>query len=566
MKPLKRTAILILALIVALLAGCAGAGNGGNTVTDVPKDPDATEDPYKDYTVWTSSREAGKAAQDTSKTIEDYTLMEGTAEKFKVANYFANNMIIARDRRIEIWGTADEDQNGKVVTAEFKGLKGSGVIENGEFCFALQGTLPASKEKGNSLIVRGAEDVEKEYTDVLVGDIWIVSGQSNADLTFSGTVAKSTTDIKKLYNEYLNNATADDDIRIMQQINWNILNRDGSKRMASPQSDVGKSTKWQLAERKKVAASGTSAFSMLGYFFAKELYTLNPEVPIGIVMGACGGAPLSILAPASALEKFPESLKYKSLTLNGINIPPAGIYNIFMAPLTHVGVTGMIFYQGESDANESKDYCDALKYTVEAYREQFGTDMLFLNVQLTSYGYESGGTNLDGVWNYVPDMRFAEAEVKIDDSIHNYEIIPSIDVGWKDGDADGAHPYYKFELGQRGAKMAAALLYGIGSMEDVGFPVPAKVMYKNDEIVILYDYAGGGLKTVDGGEVQGFEVKLNGSWQPAQVTIDGNKITIAADNAQGVRYAPSLRYFSTETANLCSGTDNIAVPFEIVFS
>ncbi|MBR0158532.1 MAG: hypothetical protein IJM24_05575 [Clostridia bacterium] len=560
MKLLKRTGILILALIVALLAGC-----GGNAVK--PSDPDATEDPYKGYSEWRSARSAGAEAQETSKVIEDYTLMEGTAESFKVAYYFANNMIVPRDRRIEIWGTADEDQNGKVVAAEFKGLKGSGVIENGEFCFALQGTLPASKEKGNSLIVRGAAGTEKEFTDVLVGDIWIVSGQSNADLTFSGTVPKSTLDIKNLYGDYLKNATAEDDIRIMQQINWNLLGtKDGVKRMATPQTDVGKTTKWQIAERKRVNASGTAAFSMLGYFFAKELYKLNPEVPIGMVMGACGGAPLSLLASPTALEKFPKSLRYKSLTLNGTNIPAGGIYNAFMAPLEHVGIAGVIFYQGESDCMESKDYCDALKAMVEDYRVRFGSDLLFLNVQLTSYGYESGGVNLDGVWNYVPDMRFAEAEVKIDGSIRGYEVIPSIDVGWKEGDADGAHPYYKLELGQRGAQMAAAILYGIGNMEDAGFPIPARVLHNNDEIIVLYDYAGGGLKTLNGADVQGFEVKLNGAWQPAQAVIDGNKITVAASGAEGIRYASSLRYTSTDTANLCSGTGNIAVPFSVEFN
>jgi sialate O-acetylesterase len=226
----------------------------------------------------------------------------------------------------------------------------------------------------------------------------------------------------------------------------------------------------------------------------------------------------------------------------------------------------MIFYQGESDCMESKDYCDALKAMVEDYRVRFGSDLLFLNVQLTSYGYESGGVNLDGVWNYVPDMRFAEAEVKIDGSIRGYEVIPSIDVGWKEGDADGAHPYYKLELGQRGAQMAAAILYGIGNMEDAGFPIPARVLHNNDEIIVLYDYAGGGLKTLNGADVQGFEVKLNGAWQPAQAVIDGNKITVAASGAEGIRYASSLRYTSTDTANLCSGTGNIAVPFSVEFN
>lgn len=560
MKTFRRAALILMALAILLTAGCAKSpadqsGPGDSESTE------PTEEPSK-YTTWKTAREPGAKAPEPSKTIEDYTLMEGTAEEFTVAKYFVNNMIVPRDRRIEIWGTAPETQNGKVVAAEFKGLKGSGTIENGEFCFCLKGTLPASKEKGHSIIVRGAEGTEVEYEDVIVGDIWIVSGQSNADLTFFGTVDPSRKDILALYGDYLDNASADDDIRIVQQINWNVLNATGVKRMQEPQSDFMRNTKWQTAERKRVYGnSASNSFSMLGYFFAKELYTLNPDVPIGMVMGACGGAPLSLLASPEANAAFPKTIKDQSLTLNNFTIPPCGIYNIFMAPLTHVGITGMIFYQGESNALFSKDYSDALKILVEDYRVKFGSDLLFLNVQLTSYGYQSGGVNLDGVWNAVPDLRFAQSEVKIDGSISNYEVIPSYDVGWKDGDADGAHPYYKFELGQRGAKMAASLLYGVGDIEDTGNPVPSKVMYDENEVVVVYSYAGGGLKTIDGAKLQGFEVKIDGKWQKAYAVIDGNKVTIQVANAQGVRYAPELRYFSTESANLCSGTGNISVPF-----
>ena len=564
MKKHTRALLLIIALIMAVCSSCAGTSQNGQSGDDPAK---ATEEPdeWKDYTIWTSGREAGEAFTDTTKVPEQYEPVAGTAQEFTVANYFNNDMVVPRDRKIVIWGTAPESENGKVVAAEFKGLKGSGTIENGEFSFALAGTLPPSGEKGHTLTVKGAEGVVKEYSDVLVGDIWVVSGQSNADLTFTGTVAQSTTDLRKLYKEYLDGATAEDNIRIMRQINWDLLNKTGQKRMATPQTDVAKATKWQIGERKRVYGGSGTSFSMLGYFFAKELYTLNPDVPIGIIMAACGGAPLSLLVSEDALQKFPASLRNRSLTLNNINMPPAGIYNAFMAPLTKVGITGMIFYQGESDTDKSEDYTIALKATVEDYRAKFGSDLLFLNVQLTSYGYESGGVKLDGVWDTVPEMRYAQSAVKIDGSISNYEVIPSIDVGWKEGDGDGAHPYYKLELGQRGAQMAAAIVYGIGDMESAGFPVPSKIGYNEKEILIEFSYAGGGLKTVDGAALAGFEVKVGGKWQKAEPVIEGNRIRIAVDNAKGVRYAPELRYFSTDEANLCSGTGNIAVPFCVEF-
>jgi len=230
-----------------------------------------------------------------------------------------------------------------------------------------------------------------------------------------------------------------------------------------------------------------------------------------------------------------------------------------------VGITGMVFYQGESDTPYAADYCTALKMMIEDYRVKFGSNLLFMNVQLTSYGYESGGIELTGAWDEVPQMRFAQAAVKIDDCISNYEVIPSYDVGWKAGDADGAHPYYKYELGQRGAQMAAAILYGVGTMEEKGFPIPAKISYNETEIIIEYDYAGGGLTTIGGSGLDGFEVKIDGFWQWAEAKIEGNTVRIEVANAQGVRYASSLRYTSTVSANLCSGTGNLAVPFSAEF-
>ncbi|MBP5765873.1 MAG: hypothetical protein J6X47_02690 [Clostridia bacterium] len=542
MKIAKKSLLLVLALVTILTAGCA------------PK-----------YKTWTSGRKAGADAVDVSKKIEDYTLMEGTAEEFSLPTFFTNDMIVPRDRRINIWGTAPESQNGKVVAAEFRGLKGSGVIENGAFCFYLQGTLPACKDKGNSLIVTGGAGVRYEFQDVIVGDIWVVGGQSNADLTFFGS-EKHTKDIKALYGEYLDDASADDDIRILHQINWQLFSNTNISRTYEPQNDVMRRTTWQVANRKNVyGTSNRSSFSMLGYFFAKGLYKINPDVPIGVIMAACGGAPLSVLASSDAVQKFPASLN-RTITLNDFLVPASGIYNAFMAPVLNLGITGMIFYQGEGDGYLYAEYGDALKTTVEDYREKFGSDFLFLNVQLTTYGFQSGEETLNGVWDYVPQMRFAQAELKIDGSVSKYEIIPTFDVGFRKGDADGAHPYYKLDIGKRGAQMAASLVYGIGEIENTGFPVPSKITYNKEEIVIEYAYAGGGLKTLDGKFLQGFEVKKNGQWEYAEGTIDGNKITISMAETEGVRYAPNLRYMTTDSANLCSGTGNPAVPFSVEFN
>ncbi len=554
MGGLKMKKILLLALIAAL--GLSAACEG------TPQQPGAAR---PGYTLWNSGRTAAEPVEE--RKTESYTPQEGTAEEFEVANYFSDNMIVPRDREIVIWGTAPESQNGKIVAAEFKGLKGSAEIADGAWKIVLQGTLPASGEQNHTLTVSGAEGITEEFSDVLVGDLWIVSGQSNSDLTFFGTVGGTSTDILTLYEEELDAATKEDNIRILRQTNYDLMNDSCQDAMSEPQTDILSSYRWYTAERRRVVGNTVyNSFSMLGYFFAKELYTLNPDVPVGIIMAGCGGAPLSLLASPEANSAFPSTLKDKTMMLGNYLIPACGIYNMFIAPLTNVGITGMIFYQGETDALEAADYGDALGIFIKDLREKFGTNFLFLNTQLTSYGYESGGIQLTGIWDGVPNMRFAQAEVRIDHSIPDYEVIPTLDLGWREGDKDGAHPYYKKEIAQRGAAIAAARLYGIGEAENVGCPIPSKIEYKKDALEITYDYAGGGLKTLDGKAVTGFEIKTEGAWKTAEAVAEGNMIIVQnVSNPEGVRYAPELRYANLDDANLCSGTGNPAAAFSVEF-
>ena len=161
--------------------------------------------------------------------------------------------------------------------------------------------------------------------------------------------------------------------------------------LRTPQTDILKGDRWTTAERKRVlGGSASNSFSMMGYLFAKELFTLNPDVPIGMIMAGCGGVPLSLLASPETNEAFPDMLRDEFFPLGNVVIPACGIYNMFITLLTNVGITGMIFYQEESDTTYASDYGDALTIFVEDLREKFGTNFLFINTQLTSYGYESG--------------------------------------------------------------------------------------------------------------------------------------------------------------------------------
>ncbi len=483
-------------------------------------------------------------------TAEPYELQEGNAEEFKVSSVFGNNMIIQRDQVITIYGTAPESQNGKVVAASFKDLKGSGVIENGKWKVIMQGTLPASTEKGHMLTVNGATGTEKQFKDVLVGDVWYVGGQSNADLVFTAAATS-------LYSDVIKNASKDDPIRVFIQTNFDLSNYPDV--VNKPQDNPIKIYAW-----KEVSRNVLYKTSMMGYFFAKKMTELNPNVPIGIVMIASGGATLSMLASEEALNEFPDQLKNKSMQLGKATISDASIYNAFAAPFIDFGIKGMLFYQGESDTATPDLYEQALKVFVEDLRDKFQENFLFLNVQLTSYGFKAGTIELNGIWDLINNMRNAQSNIKINNVIENYEVVTTYDVGWQKGDGDGAHPTYKKPIGDRLANIAASLVYNIGEMENVACPIPEKADFTKDSVVITFKYAGGGLKAKQGTELNGFEVQKDGKWESATAETDGNTVIIKVQNVTGVRYGYSLRMLEGTEATLVSGTDYPALSFEML--
>ena len=499
----------------------------------------------------------GKETSDPTPTItpyptqEPYEFKEGNAKEFTVSGVFSDNMIIQRDQEITIYGFAPESENGNVVNAYLKDIKGSGIIENGKWKVVMQGTLPASKDLGHSLKVVGEEGTEVVFEDVLIGDVWYIGGQSNADLSFFA-------EAQKYYSDELKNIPKDVPIRYFSQLNFDL--QSSSKSVREPQDNPLKRYKWRKADRNTVVSS-----PMLGYFFASKMLELNPDVPIGVVNVACGGASLSLLAPKEVVDTFPEGMRNKELTLGGTRILDSGIYNAFIHPFIDFGIKGMLFYQGESDTLSSKEYGEALKTYVQDLRDRFREHFYFLNVQLSSYGYTVGGSiQLTGIWDYINDMRNCQAAVKIEDLIYNYEVIPSLDCGWQEGDNDGAHPIYKKPLGDRLAKIAASLVYDIGDMEDVACPIPKAVKFEKDKVIVEYMYAGGGLKIKQGDKLNGFEVLSNGKWDKVDAEIDGNTVVIKGSDIEGVRYGYDLRILEESQITLVSGTDNPAVAFEVL--
>ncbi len=497
-------------------------------------------------------------AKRTPPVIEKAAEVTPTAEDFTVSNVFSNNMVLQRDEYIRIWGTADAEQKGKTICAEFMGLKGSAEIdENGDWLITLDGTLPACTEKGNSLRVYSSTK-EKVFNDVLVGDVYMVLGQSNAAQTVQDVLNgyKNAPNYTPPFSaDDINN---DDNIRIISNNpkHGNALKQDGSTFM---ETKVYNKSGWRAPASNNYAKN----CSAIGYFFAKQLTNATKnEIPVGIIDVSLAATVLAAFMTPDVAEKLgvdnfnKGQNAYMADSILGLQRSRI-MYNQYLHPFMNCSISGIIWYQGESDAKEplQSSYVTNFITLMEAYRKEINQNFrdypIFIMefpacfANAATYGYiDFGGVraNMGTIPSQLPNSHF----------------IVTSDL-WKDSSyADAAHTYCKWEMATRVLGTVLPLFYGeyaSSAVDTTAGPVyVSKKVISDTEAELSFAYAGEGLKTADDSYCKGFEVRTSSGWLPAsEVTLDGSKVTVSHTEAfNAIRYHATTQETFPENINVCN--------------
>jgi len=423
---------------------------------------------------------------EVQKPIDD----DGKEVKYSVSGTISSNMVVQRNNYFNVFGWSENI--GGIIYAEFMGEKRYGIVaENGEW--NIQFSPHEATKEGQTLKVYPKNGKLTEFTDILVGDVWIVNGQSNASVGMAVCLPKDA--------EYNAEIDKKDPIRIYTQSREYVMDIRKTIDISVPQSDTA-NKKWCW---KKTTRSSVNDFSALGYYFANEL-SKQIDVPLGIVMTAAGGATLH--------ELMPNGLPAKCEPVFAPSIGASGFYNSLIHPFTKNPITGMIFYQGESESSGGlyKTYCNNLVMTFNEYRKVWNLDFPIINVQLSTHGAEG-----IRVWNEIHKIRAAQFETTR--KIENNFLIVSRDQGTQAGDGDFAHPPYKRQLGVRAAGIAAAEIYKVADADYVRSPEPKSVTWNEDHVLVDFSYVGSGLKLLEGTELKGFAI----------LDEDGKDIACTAD-------------------------------------
>ena len=488
------------------------------------------------------------------------TLDAPHATQFTVSNVFASDMVVQRGEHIRVWGWADADQNGKKVTGEFKGMFAEAIIEDGAWEITFGARMEASAELGHTMRIY-ADGVSYEFHDVLVGDVYMVVGQSNVAYTVANHLQYNDTPDKG------GKATFDYSAPI--RLHFNSLNQTAGypkRGTAEVCKEVVSGSTWQKAD----SYAKIEGFTAIGYYFAYNyLKITDNQVPIGLIEINGNGQPLGAfmcndVADAKKTDMY-NSMKGYYVTTGSNADGGRFLYNHYMFPFEHYAMAGMIWYQGESDC---------LSANAKVYVENFSALMTYMrgthnliNKEFPVYYVEfptifQRPANNSGTWHYKDVGLIRAAMGEIPRVLQNSYQIVSADLWSDDQYYNNLHPNCKFEQAQRAA-MVAAVVNGEGeqSMVKANGPILVSMTVSDDgkKAVLTYENVGDGLKTTDGGNiVKGFVIYKKNCTIDVNAKITAtitahNQITIESDTAiTGIAYNAITTNVYGVDMNLCN--------------
>lgn len=450
-----------------------------------------------------------------------------------------SGMVLQRGLPVPVWGWAAA---GEKVSVSFAGqTKTSKAGDDGKWMVKLD-PLKANK-KAASLTVTGNNKISLD--NVLVGEVWICSGQSNMEWSLGGTMK------------------AKEEVAAADHPQIRLFNVPGHTTSPVPNEKAARPGSWQAC-----TPNSARGFSAVGYFFGRRLQK-DLEVPVGLVGSNWGGTRIEPWTTLAGFESVPELSKianqvknYKANTKVGGGSPSA-IYNSMVHPLAPFAMRGGIWYQGESNGGEGITYYQKKHALVNGWRKVFqNKNLAFYWVQLANFRNENPNPAGGDGW-----AKIREAQTKaLDIPGTGMAVITDI------GAANDIHPRNKQDVGWRLAQWALHQTYGKKDM------VPAGPLYKSQKVEgsairLSFNYVGKGLmvgkktgleptEEVKNGKLEHFAIAgEDKKWSWAEATIDGDTVVVKSADVPkpiAVRYGYTM---NPAKANLYNKEGIPASPF-----
>lgn len=449
---------------------------------------------------------------------------------------FSNNMVLQRNKPVPVWGKANP---GTSITVAFQSQQKNTVTGADSNWVITLDPLGASSTP-STLTIKGNETIT--FSNVLVGDVWLCSGQSNMEYPLDRTLKryaapKKGTDPSEAELKRTNKPDA---------IRYIYVERVLNKYPALP-------TKGWVNGNDTIVRY----VSAIGYFFAKEIFE-QTNVPIGIISTSWGGTRIEQWTPDWAYASSPifkDSTVKPNYKIDGMH--PGQVYKGMFEPLVPFAVKGVLWYQGESNCmiEDQSTYKEKFSIFINAWRKLLKDDQLpFYTVQISPYLY----TARKDPKPHTPELlaEFWEVQTQCTE-LPNVHMVVTTDLvdNLKD-----IHPSYKWTVAHRLALQALHNSYGQTKVEAYG-PTYVSHKRKKNTLVLQFSHTGTGLASSDQQPLKWFTVAGDdGVFVPATAVIQNNKVIVSAKE---VKKPKQVRFAWNETAqpNFVNSEGLPALPF-----
>jgi len=412
----------------------------------------------------------------------------------KLPSVIGSHMVVQQQQPVVVWGWADPEEKVAVALDEQKAECTADAKGNWKV------SLPAMEADGKAhcLTVNGKNKIE--LVDILVGEVWLGSGQSNMEWPVAATQKPQEAIAAAKYPQ----------IRLFHV-----------PKIQTPEPAANVKAEWTDCTPQTIPG-----FSAALYFFGERLHK-DLKVPVGLINDSWGGSPIEAWIVGEKQS--------------------GGMYNGMIAPVKPFAIRGVIWYQGESNVANGLAYFGKMKDLIEGWRKVWGSPFPFYFVQIAPWsGYPAGA--LPPLWEaQVESLKIPGTGMAV--------VTDLVD------DIKDIHPKNKVDVGNRLALWALAKTYGKNDLVYSG-PLYESMTVDGSKVRLAFAQVGGGLKSRDGKPLSEFQIAgADGKFVAAEAKIDGNEVVVEAKDVAAptqVRFG----WHNTSNPNLMNAEGLPASPFQ----
>ena len=413
---------------------------------------------------------------------------------------FSDNMVLQQQQMVSVWGV--DNPNAKITVRGSWGKNATAITDSkGQWKLKLQTPAAGGPYK---VVIKGSKEVTLK--NVLIGEVWFCSGQSNMEMPVKG---------------YSNQPVIGSNETILNSSNDNIrfLNTPRSAGI-TPLYDV-------KGEWKAAGPATTGNFSATAYYFAKKLQSVL-NVPVGIIQSAWGASTIESWMDKQSLSEFKNKVIPETLPDSLPNRTPTILYNSMLHPYIGYTLKGVLWYQGEANRENANEYHALFTSMINSWRKQWQqADFPFYFVQIAPF--EPGKVN-------AAFLREAQLQTML--SVKNTGMAVTMDIG----ERTVIHPAQKEQVGNRLAYWALAKDYNVKGIAFSGPVYKQLEKTANGRLMLIFDHCEQGL-TSFGKPLTDFEIAGEDKvFYPAQAMIRNDKNGVLVVWSDAVKDPVSVRY------------------------